>query len=176
MHFSIALLEMGVQDGHNWWVRASAGALTAVGRSLHPTKVAGESTNPCTSSSLATKNVFDVLQDLFDEIIGSPRPQLDAADALSEPITHSLHQSLAEALEGLEILSLHAVLPVSCKRQLQLKVGALCSEVEKFSDMLLDTGTQISLVKACLLPPKWLTTVRGPWWEERRKLRWRCSS
>ena len=41
---------------------------------------ASEGTNPCTRPSFATKNVFDVLQDLFESIGGSPGPQLDAAD------------------------------------------------------------------------------------------------
>ena len=41
---------------------------------------ASEGTNPCTRPSFATKNVFDVLQDLSESIGGSPGPQLDAAD------------------------------------------------------------------------------------------------
>ena len=47
---------------------------------------ASEGTNPCTRPSLATKNVFDVLQDLSESIRGSPGPQLDAADGQPEPI------------------------------------------------------------------------------------------
>ena len=40
---------------------------------------ASEGTNPCTRPSFATKNVFDVLQDLSESIGGSPGQQLDAA-------------------------------------------------------------------------------------------------
>ena len=47
---------------------------------------ASEGTNPCTRPSFATKNVFDVLQDLSESIGGSPGPQLDAADGQPEPI------------------------------------------------------------------------------------------
>ena len=74
---------------------------------------ASEGTNPCTRPSLATKNVFDVLQDLSESIGGSPGPQLDAADGQPEPIVHDLHQSLVELLERPEILSLRAELGVS---------------------------------------------------------------
>ena len=70
---------------------------------------ASEGTNPCTRPSFATKNVFDVPQDLSESIGGSPGPQLDAADGQPEPIVHDLHQSLVELLERPEILSLHAV-------------------------------------------------------------------
>ena len=69
---------------------------------------ASEGTNPCTRPSFATKNVFDVLQDLSEGIGGSPGPQLDAAD--------DLHQSLVELLERPEILSLHAVRLVGRER------------------------------------------------------------
>ena len=72
---------------------------------------ASEGTNPCTRPSFATKNVFDVLQDLSESIGGSPGPQLDAADGQPEPIVHDLHQSLVELLERPEILSLHARAP-----------------------------------------------------------------
>ena len=41
---------------------------------------ASEGTNSCTCPSFATKNVFDVLQDLSESIGGSTGPQLDAAD------------------------------------------------------------------------------------------------
>ena len=92
---------------------------------------ASEGTNPCTRPSFATKNVFDVLQDLSESIGGSPGPQLDAADGQPEPIVHVLHQSLVELLERPEILSLHAVRRVGRERQLHLKVRALCGEVEK---------------------------------------------
>ena len=94
---------------------------------------ASEGTNPCTRPSFATKNVFDVLQDLSESIGGSPGPQLDAADGQPEPIVHDLHQSLVELLERPEILSLHAVRRVGRERQLHLKVRALCGEVEKVS-------------------------------------------
>ena len=115
---------------------------------------ASEGTNPCTRPSFATKNVFDVLQDLSESIGGSPRPQLDAADGQPEPIVHDLHQSLVELLERPEILSLHAVRRVGRERQLHLKVRALCGEVEKVYDVLVDTGAQVSWVKAGLLPPR----------------------
>ena len=121
---------------------------------------ASEPTNPCTRPSFATKNVFDVLQDLSESIGGSPGPQLDAADGQSEPIVHDLHQSLVELLERPEILSLHAVRRVGRERQLHIKVRALCGEVEKVFDVLVDTGAQVSLVKAVLLPPECLTDSR----------------
>ena len=123
---------------------------------------ASEGTKPCTRPSFATKNVFDVLQDLSESIGGSPGPQLDAADGQPEPIVHDLHQSLVELLEWPEILSLHAVRRVGRERQLHLKVRALCGEVEKVFDVLVDTGAQVSLVKAGLLPPECLTDSRKP--------------
>ena len=101
---------------------------------------ASEGTNPCTRPSFATKNVFDVLQDLSESIGGSPGPQLDAADGQPEPIVHDLHQSFVEFLERPEILSLHAVRRVGRERQLHLQVRALCGEVEKVFDVLVDTG------------------------------------
>ena len=123
---------------------------------------ASEGTNPCTRPSFATKNVFDVLQDLSESIGGSRGPQLDAADGQPEPIVRDLHQSLAELLERPEILSLHAVRRVGRERQLHLKVCALCGEVGKVFDVLVDTGAQVSLVKAGLLPPECLTDSRKP--------------
>ena len=121
-----------------------------------------EGTNPCTRPSFATQNVFDVLQDLSESIRGSPGPQLDAADGQPEPIVHDLHQLLIERLERLEILSLHAVRLVGRERQLHLKVRSPCGEVEKVFDVLVDTGAQVSLVKAGLLPPECLTDSRRP--------------
>ena len=121
---------------------------------------ASEGTNPCSRPSFATKNVFDVLQDLSESIGGSPRLQLDAADGQPEPIVHDLHQSLFELLERPEILSLHAVRRIGRERQLHLKVRALCGEVGKVLDVLVDTGAQVSLVKAGLLPPECLTDSR----------------
>ena len=123
---------------------------------------ASEGTNPCTRPSFATKNVFDVLQDLSESIGGSPGPQLDAADGQPEPIVHDLHQSLIELLERPGILSLYAVRRVERERQLHLKVRALCGEVEKVFDVLVDTGAQVSLVKAGLLLPECLTDSRQP--------------
>ena len=144
---------------------------------------ASEGRNPCTRPSFATKNVFDVLQDLSGSIGGSPGPQLDAADGQPEPIVHDLHQSLVELLERPEILSLHAVRRVGRERQLHLKVRALCGEVEKVFDVMVDTGAQVSLVKAGLLPPECLTDSRkavrlkaSTWWEARRKRPLGCSS
>ena len=106
--------------------------------------------------------MFDVLQDLSESIGGSPGPQLDAADGQPEPIVHDLHQSLIELLERPEILSLHVVRRVGRDRQLHMKVRALCGEVEKVFDVLVDTGAQVSLVKAGLLPPECLTDSRRP--------------
>ena len=123
---------------------------------------ASEGTNPCTRPSFATKNVFDVLPHLSESIGGSPGPQLDAADGQPEPIVHDLHQSLFELLERPEILSLHAMRRVGRERQLHLKVRALCGEVEKVFHVLVDTGAQVSLVKAGLLPPECLTDSRKP--------------
>ena len=123
---------------------------------------ASEGTNPCTRPSFATKNVFDVLQDLSESMGGSPGPQLEAADGQPEPIVHDLHQSLIELLERPEVLSLHAVRRVGRERQLHLKVCALCGEVEKVFDVLVDRGAQVSLVKAGLLPPECLTDSRKP--------------
>ena len=123
---------------------------------------ASQGTNSCTRPSFTTKNVFDVLQDLSESIGGSPGPQLDAADGQPEPIVHDLNLSLIELLERPEILSLHAVRRVGRERQLHLKVCALCGEVEKVFEVLVDTGAQVSLVKAGLLPPECLTNIRKP--------------
>ena len=46
---------------------------------------------------------------------------------------------------------------VGRERQLHLKVRALCGEVEQVFDVLVDTGAQVSLVKAGLPPPECLT-------------------
>ena len=136
--------------------------LTALGGSSCPTKVPGEGTNPCTRPSFATKNVFDVLQNLSESIGGSPGPQLEAADGQPEPIVDDLHRFLVELLERPEILSWHAVRRVGRERQLHLKVCALCGEVGKVFDLLVDTVAQVSLVKAGLLPPECLTDSRRP--------------
>ena len=53
----------GLRNIHNGWVRASAGGLSTLCKSLHQTKVPAESTNPGTLSTLKNKNVFDVSQD-----------------------------------------------------------------------------------------------------------------
>ena len=68
-----------------------------------------------------------------------------------------MQQSLIEFLERLEILSLQAMRRVGRDRQLHLKIRALCGEMERFFNVLVDTGTQVSLVKAGLLPPECLT-------------------
>ena len=104
------------KDGCSGRVGASGGGITALGGSSCLTKVPGEGTNPCIRPSLATNNVFDVLQDLSESIAGSPGPQLDAADGQPEPIVHDLHQSLTELLKRLEMLSLHAVRHVGRER------------------------------------------------------------
>ena len=150
------------KDGCSGRVGASAGGITALGGPLCLTEVPGEGTNPCTRPSFATTNVFDVLQDLPESIGGSPGPQLDAADGQPEPIVHDLHQSLIELLERPKILSLHALRRVGRERQLHLKIRALCGEVEKLFDVLVDTGAQVSLVKAGLLPAECLTDSRRP--------------
>ena len=150
------------KDCRSGRVGASVGGISALSGSSGPTKVPSEGTNPCTRPSFATKNVFDVLQDLSESIGGSPGPQLDAADGQPEPIVHDLHQSLIELLERPEILSLHAVRRVGRERQLHLKVRALCGEVEQVFDVLVDTSAQVTLVKAVLLPPEWLTDSRRP--------------
>ena len=152
----------GGGDSCNCWVRANAGEITALGGSTCPTRVPGEGTNPYTQSSFATKNVFDVLQDLSESIGGSPRLQLDAADGLSEPITHDLHQLLIELPKKLESLSLHTVRPVGRKRQLHLKICALCGQAERVFNVLLNTSAQVSLFKAGLLLPECLTASRRP--------------
>ena len=78
------------------------------------------------------------------------------------PLSTTCTQSLVELLERPEILSLHAVRRVGRERQLHLKVRALCGEVEKVFDVLVDTGAQVSLVKAGLLPPECLTDSWKP--------------
>ena len=150
------------KDGRSGSVGASAGGIPALRGSSCPTKVPGEGTNPCTRPSFATKNVVDVLRDLSESIRGSHGPQLDAADGQSDPIVHKLHQLLVELLERPEILSLQAVRRVGRERQLHLKVRALCGEVAKVFDVLVDTGAQVGLVKAGLLPPECLTDSRRP--------------
>ena len=69
---------------------------------------------------------------------------------------------LIELLESPEILSLQAVRRVGLKRQLHSKISALFGEVERVLNVLVDTGTQVSLVKVALLPPECLTTSRRP--------------
>ena len=150
------------KDCRSGRVRASVGGMSALSGSSGPTKVPSEGTNPCIRPSFATKNVFDVLQHLSESIGGSPGPQLDAPDGQPEPILHDLHQSLIELLERPKILSLHAVRCVRRERQLHLKVRAICGEVNKVFDVLVDTGAQVSLVKAGLLPPDCLTNSRRP--------------
>ena len=78
------------------------------------------------------------------------------------PLSTTCTSRLWSFLERPEILSLHAVRRVGRERQLHLKVRALCGEVEKVFDVLVDTGAQVSLVKAGLLPPDCLTDSRKP--------------
>ena len=80
--------------------------ISALGKLTCQTKFTSEGTDPCTQSSFTTKNVFDLLEDPFESIEGSPRTQLDAAGGLLEPVTHDLHQSLGELLERPEVLRL----------------------------------------------------------------------
>ena len=149
-------------NSRNRCVRFSAGEIAAPGRSSCPTKVSGESTNPCNQSSFATKNVFDVLQHLSQSIGASLRPQLDAAGGLSEPISQGLHELLIQLLERPNIINLHAVCRVGHQRQLYLKIPALCQEVKRVFNVLVDTGAQVNLVKAGLLQPECLTKSRRP--------------
>ena len=51
---------------------------------------------------------------------------------------------------------------VSRERQLHLKICALCGEVETLLNVLVDTGAQVSLGKAGLLPPECLIASRRP--------------
>ena len=143
-------------------MRARAGGITALGGQTCPTKVPGESTNPCTQSSFATKNVFNVLQDLSQNIAGSSGPQLDAAHGLSDPVTHNVHQSLSELPEKSGIVSLHPVRRIRRERQHHLKMRALCGEAEEVFSVLVDTGAQFSMVQAGLLLPECLTTSKRP--------------
>ena len=152
----------GGEKRRNGWVMANAGGITALGGPRCSTRVSGEGTNPCTQSSFATKNVFDVLQYLFESIGGLPGRQLQAAAGLLEPMTHGLHQLLIELLERPEIISLHAVRRLGHERQLHLKILALCGQVERVLNLLVDTGAQVSLVKAGLLLPECLTASRRP--------------
>ena len=87
-----------LKRSRNGWVRANARGITALGGPTYLIKGPGERTNPCNQSSVATKNVFDVLPDLSESIRGSLGPQLEAADALLGPITRDLHQLLIELL------------------------------------------------------------------------------
>ena len=48
------------------------------------------------------------------------------------------------------------------ERQLHLKVRALCGEVKKVFDVLVDTGAQVSLVKSGLVLPECLTDSQKP--------------
>ena len=114
-----------VKNSHNGSVRPNAGGRTALDGPTCLTKVPGEGTNPCTQSSFATKNGFDVLQDLSVSIGGSAGPQLGAADVPLEPITHNLQQSLIELLERPDVPSLHAVRRAGQERHLSLKIRGL---------------------------------------------------
>ena len=73
-----------------------------------------------------------------------------------------MHQSLIALFERRGILSLHIVRWVRRERQLTLKIRALCGEVEKIFNLLVDTGAQVSLHQAGLLPSECLTTSRSP--------------
>ena len=99
---------------------------------------------------------------MFPEYRGITRTAAERCRWLLEPITCDLHQSLIELLERLEILILHAVRRVGRERQLHLKIRALCKEVERVFNMLVDTGAQVSLVGAGLLPSECLTASRRP--------------
>ena len=75
---------------------------------------------------------------------------------------HDLHQSLIGLLERLEIPSLHTMRRVRRERQLHLKIRALGGEVERVFNVLVDTGAQVSNVKAGPLLPECLTTSQRP--------------
>ena len=132
-----------MKNSGNGWMRVNPRGITVLGGSTCPTKVPSEGTNPCTKSCLATKNVFDVLQDFSESIRGSSGPQLDAADGLLEPTTHHPHRSLIELLEMPENPSLHAVRRIGRQRQLHLKIRALFEKVEWVLNVLVDTGAQV---------------------------------
>ena len=51
---------------------------------------------------------------------------------------------------------------VGRQRQLHLKIRALCREVERVFKVLVDTGSEVSVVKAGLLPLECLTASRRP--------------
>ena len=125
-----------------------------------PTNVPGQGTIPCTQSSFATENGFHVLQHLSESIGGSPGPQLDAADGLLGPITRNLHQSLIELLERPQILSLHTVGRVHRERQFPMKIRALCEEVERVFNMLVDTGARSVLSSLAYFRQSVLPQVR----------------
>ena len=59
-------------------------------------------------------------------------------------------------------MSLHAVRRVGRKRQLHVKIHALCGGVQRVCNVLVDTGAQVSVAGAGLLPRESLTTGRRP--------------
>ena len=63
------------------------------------------------------------------------------------------HYLLIELLEMSQILSLHVLRLVGREWQVRLKIRALCGEVERVFNVLVDISAQVSLVKAGLLPP-----------------------
>ena len=77
-------------------------------------------------------------------------------------LTYLLHQSLIQLQKRPEILSLHDVCRAGRRRQLHLKIRALCGKVEEVLHVLVNTGAQDSLVQAELLRPQCLTTSRRP--------------
>ena len=58
----------GRKNSGNCWVGASAAGTNALGGPTCLTKVFAEGTNPCTQSSVVTKNVFNLLHNLSESI------------------------------------------------------------------------------------------------------------
>ena len=83
---------------------------------------------------------------------GAPAHQLEVADWQKEPTTHRLYQPLVELLRKPDILGLHAVRQIGREKQLHLRVKVTVGGEEMVLDVLFDTGAQVSLVKAGLLP------------------------
>ena len=83
---------------------------------------------------------------------GAPAPELEVAEGQKEPTTHRLYQPLVELLRKPDILGLHAVRQIGREKQLHLRVKVTVGGVEMVLDVLVDTGAQVSLVKAGLLP------------------------
>ena len=76
-------------------------------------------------------------------------------------MNHDLHWLLVELPERPDIVSLQAVHWVGCKGQLHVRVRALCGGLEKVFNVVMDTGAQVSLVKAANYHQSALAQVGG---------------